>query len=329
MNIQPHMKCETNLLGMVGLEGDAKTHGHLRVDNKALRQALKVISTSVRLDTRAVTEVATKLNPGSFDELGFAMMYSATFRDAVNLFIHYHRITQQLGKFSFKVVGDFACIEWDCLNDKEPELAFLTEYILLSFCRYAKWLTWRHEFPLIEIHMKHLRAFSDNSAERLFQSEVRYDQEANRIVFDRNFLDEPLQHSDERMLALYKKELDGAFARANPDCKIKDQLTSYLKETLPHQAPVLRDAAYALGFSERQLKRRLNDEETTFREVLYTLRRGMAKSFLDDKNIPLIDVALLLGFEQQSAFTHACKNWFEVSPREYRKRLGGEFLMVM
>jgi AraC-like DNA-binding protein len=68
--------------------------------------------------------------------------------------------------------------------------------------------------------------------------------------------------------------------------------------------------------------RLLASEGCTFREILDALRLDLAKSYLGEKNLPISEVAWLLGFGEISSFFHACKRWTGKTPQQLqRKRL--------
>jgi AraC-like DNA-binding protein len=71
--------------------------------------------------------------------------------------------------------------------------------------------------------------------------------------------------------------------------------------------------------SERTLARRLADEDITFVEVMQQLKANLAGRYLEDDNIPISKIAWLLGFEDTSSFSHACRRWTGKSPRELRR----------
>jgi AraC-like DNA-binding protein len=44
----------------------------------------------------------------------------------------------------------------------------------------------------------------------------------------------------------------------------------------------------------------------------------LARHYLEEESIPIAKVAWLLGFEEASSFSHACKRWTGKTPRELR-----------
>ena len=70
--------------------------------------------------------------------------------------------------------------------------------------------------------------------------------------------------------------------------------------------------------SERTLMRRLQDEGSSYNQLLDATRRELAQRYLRQKNLSLGQITYLLGFADQSNFFRACKRWFDASPSQYR-----------
>lgn len=77
--------------------------------------------------------------------------------------------------------------------------------------------------------------------------------------------------------------------------------------------------AELMGYSLRSFYRRLAEQGYSYRGVLAGLRRRLAKKYLADPALSCADIAMLLGYSEQSAFIRAFKDWMGVTPGEYRK----------
>ena len=64
--------------------------------------------------------------------------------------------------------------------------------------------------------------------------------------------------------------------------------------------------------------RRLQAEGTSFRKLVDDVRREMARSYLSDPELGLAQVAYLLGYADQSAFSNSFRRWTGQSPRRFR-----------
>jgi AraC-like DNA-binding protein len=87
---------------------------------------------------------------------------------------------------------------------------------------------------------------------------------------------------------------------------------------LPHGGVRADMVAKKLGMSERTLARRLAEEGVTFIEIVQQLKSTLARYYLEDTTMPISQIAWLLGFEEPSSFSHACKRWTGKTPREMR-----------
>jgi len=72
---------------------------------------------------------------------------------------------------------------------------------------------------------------------------------------------------------------------------------------------------------ERALQRRLEEEASSFGQLLNDTRRELAEQYLNRLHLSLAQAAYLLGFSEQSSLIRGCKRWFGLPPGEYRRHL--------
>ncbi|WP_250514524.1 AraC family transcriptional regulator [Caballeronia sp. INDeC2] len=86
----------------------------------------------------------------------------------------------------------------------------------------------------------------------------------------------------------------------------------------------IADLAAHCGFGMRRFHQLFNEAfgETPHR-YLHRLRLDTALTLLADPRVTLIDIALDVGFADQSAFTHAFSKRFGISPGQWRSGSGG------
>jgi AraC-like DNA-binding protein len=99
----------------------------------------------------------------------------------------------------------------------------------------------------------------------------------------------------------------------------KERTHHALLRALASGEPSAAAIAQELGMSERTLRRRLEDEATSFREVVEMVRRHRAEQLLQEGRATITEIAFLLGFSDPSAFSRAFRRWHQVGPREYRE----------
>lgn len=77
--------------------------------------------------------------------------------------------------------------------------------------------------------------------------------------------------------------------------------------------------AKKLEMSRRTLNRRLEQEQTSFRELLDDVRKQLALRYLSTRDMSIPDIALLTGFSEAAAFHRAFRRWTDQTPSEYRR----------
>jgi AraC-like DNA-binding protein len=162
-------------------------------------------------------------------------------------------------------------------------------------------------------------------------------------VHERVF-DCPLHFEAERSVMFIRRE-DWTRAPARPAdaslFQVLDDHAAMLLAGLPPASPLLaelREAITAelrdgeatlarvgkrLGMSGRTLQRRLDEQRLEFRAVVDEVSGELAKAWLCDRALGIGEVAFLLGFADQSAFTRAFKRWTGVTPGRWRAELAG------
>jgi AraC-like DNA-binding protein len=101
---------------------------------------------------------------------------------------------------------------------------------------------------------------------------------------------------------------------------LRPRLENEIDLLLPHRKAHVPEISRRLGMSQRSLARRLSSEGLTFNQVLEELRADLARRYLQDAELPISEIAWLLGYTDASALTHAFHRWFGKTPREMRSR---------
>ncbi|MCA6062313.1 helix-turn-helix transcriptional regulator [Thalassolituus marinus] len=91
-------------------------------------------------------------------------------------------------------------------------------------------------------------------------------------------------------------------------------------ERLRDGEPSIDQIARVLNCSARTLQRRLQVAGTSYREELNLVRYKLARSYLEDPSLQIIDVAMLLGYSEHSVFTRAFREWSGKTPQDFRQQ---------
>ncbi len=74
-----------------------------------------------------------------------------------------------------------------------------------------------------------------------------------------------------------------------------------------------------LTMHPRTLQRRLAAENTSFATILDDVRRRQAHRYLTTTEMPMSQIAHLVGLADQSILTRYARRWWNATPREIRR----------
>lgn len=99
------------------------------------------------------------------------------------------------------------------------------------------------------------------------------------------------------------------------------QIKRLLRPYLRAAPPKIDLFAEVAGTSPRTLQRRLNQHGTSYSSLIETTRFEMATEMLSLPDARLIDVAMTLGYENQSNFGRSFRRIAGISPGKYRRQM--------
>lgn len=139
------------------------------------------------------------------------------------------------------------------------------------------------------------------------------------FLFDRSWLSTAVATADRRLHMILTQQLE----RDLQELPEADSYTERIQKLMTNETPIttctLPLAAKAMKMSSRTLARRLKSEDTSFADVLDRVRKARAIQYLSEKEMPIEEIALALGFSRSSAFHRAFKRWIGKTPGDYRK----------
>ena len=196
------------------------------------------------------------------------------------------------------------------------------EFCIVAAVRMYRLLTGR-QFAPTRVSMVHLREKSAAAFARVLGTEVAFGSEVDEIVFPSGAADFPLVDADPHLNKILLKVGEEALkarkrAVGTNIGPVRMLVENAVTPLLPHGTARADIVAKKLGMSERTLARRLAEEGATFIEVVQELKATLARHYLAEDTMPISKIAWLLGFEEPSSFSHACKRWTGKTPRELR-----------
>lgn len=159
--------------------------------------------------------------------------------------------------------------------------------------------------------------------ESFFDAPMSFGHEVLRVRFEAKYLDFELMPADSDLKQMIEaqvrqrlQQLQGMQADANPYLARVKQI---IAQRLAYGAPSIDGVAAELEVSARTVQRQLDQHGSAYSALLDLVRRDLAGRYIDNQDLSLLDVAMMLGFSEQSSFQRAFKRWYEQTPGEYRR----------
>lgn len=140
----------------------------------------------------------------------------------------------------------------------------------------------------------------------------------NAIIIDNKELALPNPIGDDAISRFFDQRLEEMLEQIGTGIPIALQVKSEVAKNLSSGVPKISDIARALGMSARTLQRKLSADGEVFQSLVDQARRELAERLLRTTDYPLVEIAFLTGFSEQSGFTRAFKRWAGETPRSYR-----------
>ncbi len=260
--------------------------------------------------------VAGHYSPGDYGLLGFVAMTAGDLRGGLESLARYAPLWVEEPRMI--MTGDGIALRWTDGPPAEPAARFADEATLAEILHAARRLTGRCDLAPAYVTFPHAAPRDASAHARFFRCPVRFGAAETRMVFDAVALAAPFPTSDPRLVAFLRdkaaEELATRELRSAPHERVKE----LIGQELPRGLPPIERIARRLATSERTLRRRLEAEGTSFRELLDETRRELAERYMLDRERSLAEIANLVGFSETSAFTRAFKRWTGKPPAAWR-----------
>lgn len=222
-------------------------------------------------------------------------------------------------QFDFQRGNHFAEISVTVSRPELDPYNFLGEWHLQIWHALMCWLI-GEKIPILYAGFAHqaMSPFSEYS--RVFSSNCQFDQPTNSIRFNAGFLDKHCIRSMDdfkAFLSTSRVDLGSLPGMNNPLApRILNQMEKHFDQT--RELLSMEATAEEYHVSSQTLRRRLEEEGTSFRAIKDEVRKKMILRWLEDANIPISEVARMAGFAEPSGLSRVVKAWLGMSPTDYR-----------
>jgi AraC-like DNA-binding protein len=174
-------------------------------------------------------------------------------------------------------------------------------------------------WPLVRVEFAASNVTDVRAHAEFFGCTIRVNQPAARLVVSSATFAMPLPAGERELLPL----LDQLARQQMAELRLEDEPVRGFGEAVrlacADGRPTLSAIARRLDVSSRSLQRRLGEAGTSFSAAVDRERERMARRHLAERGLSIAEIAFILGFSDQPAFTKAFLRWVGQTPHVYRK----------
>ncbi|MCB1708539.1 MAG: AraC family transcriptional regulator ligand-binding domain-containing protein [Halioglobus sp.] len=245
---------------------------------------------------------------------------SKTLRDWLNMLPSVTSLVGDVGSVQVSRHREGFALEWHPVRPPGPGRCMITDNILATTVLQMDSYCMLPVRPR-RVDLSYAQPGDISGLRERLGGPLHFDQPVSAIHYDWDVLDYPQVHVVTRAYDAVVEEFS-AFFSANASAA--DPLSLELHAAIRRQLPVgkcsIDSVAADMGVSRRTLQRRLKERDTNFQQLLQGVKSNLARRYLEDKSLSIIEIAFLLGYGDPSSFSAAFKAWGGLTPTEFRRQ---------
>ncbi|CAN7761680.1 AraC family transcriptional regulator [Variovorax sp. LjRoot290] len=303
----------------VGLQAKLLDNPETLIPGDAVRELLEITARATRTEDFAL-RLAARRKLSTLGPISLVLKEEPTPRDALDTLCRYLKLVNASLVTRVEDAGSVVIIREDLLPSpglpmrQSMELAVGIMFGILGELIDPQWRP-------IQVCFTH-RPPADVSAHRaFFGRNVKFNQDFNGLVCEAAELLKPRAVGDHGAARFARDYLEAALRDRGESAR--ETCRELILALLPGGACTAQEVARLLRVDRRTLHRRLDAEGLTFSNLLDLVRSDLVRRHLRDSDLPLGEVAELLGFSGPSSFSHWFRSNFGCSASQWSRQAAG------
>ncbi|SHG58289.1 AraC family transcriptional regulator [Massilia sp. CF038] len=261
--------------------------------------------------------VGERVKLGTYSVYGLILLACRDFGQVFEQTMRYEQLAHDLGRSALARDGELAQYQW--LSNYPSANRHLVESVFAGIRVFSTWLAGM-TLPSPKMQFVHGQQADGAEYVRIFGAMPEFGASVNAAHFPAQLLAWPVPNADASLYPVLQQHAETLLKERNrSEQGIAAQVHAAIIRNLAHDRVRLSSIAEQLNLSPRTLQRKLNEAGASFQQVLDQARFALATDYLRQDSLSLVDIAFLLGYQEQSAFTHAFKEWSGVNPGAWRE----------
>lgn len=269
---------------------------------------------SLTRDPALGLKLGLRLNLSAHAVLGQTFMTCRDLTEVMDVFLNYYHVLSPALEIEFET-RDERCFITTLSRPDELGLLFSCELMYGGIINTVQGLLNKPDLEM-RLELPYPPPAHAELYTRIFGGDIHFNCQHQRISFDQSLMATELPSSNPALRSLYEQEC----ARLLTDLEknsVAEQSLQLLRK-LEGQYPQMPQLAQMLNFSARTYRRKLEQEQQSYQELLDQVRAEHATRHLKNTDLPLSTIAYIVGFNDASNFRRAYTRWTGNSPRDVR-----------
>ena len=280
-------------------------------------QALWQIASEVTGDPAIALRISTRVKTNTLGIIGYLALASESRRNAFDLVKNLTPLLWEDVACDLQSDAEVAFIR--CTTGSKPQASrFTTEYAIGLTVTMSRVFGAGRPHPLEARFSYSAPAYADEY-ERILRLPVRFDAGEDGVLFPISMMDTLNLSADAALRQLLQRYAAEQLTKISTSAPFSQRVRACIRSTLPLGGLTADTVATQFRVSERTLRRRLREEATSYQEVLNEVRIELARHYLTKEKRDIVEIALILGFSDQSAFTKAFRRWVGQTPADFAR----------
>ena len=253
----------------------------------------------------------------SLGTLGFALMSCTDLEEVLRLVIRYHPILNPLVRCEIFDTPHSTILRVVTDARTSQQRRTIMEATFSTIVALGEFLLNGPLFD-IQLQLNYPAPEYHDSYQQVFAMPIAFEQEHCQLeVVKNSLLNAKLKTANPSGRVIFKQQCELMLRKLNT----REDVASKVRSLLMHASgnfPDINQVASALAMSERTLRRRLKEENTSFRRVFDEVRNVLACEYLSSTQIIVAEIGNLLGYSECVNFRRAFVRWNQVTPNQYR-----------
>ncbi|OUM02681.1 hypothetical protein A8M77_10040 [Variovorax sp. JS1663] len=275
-------------------------------------------------DPTVALRAGARMHLTAYGMWGYALLSSRTYASLLEFSVKYRRVIGPMADMAYDHAREPGRCSFEVLlspDPRDPLYRFALEFTYAAHLTLARDL-YGEAFGFTGVRAACPAPAHADAYRTLFRCPVEFDQPANELRWDPAWghcaprMQDPITHAmacDACRQFLQELNQSGGIASA---------VRRTLVEHMPWRFPTIESMAGELALHPRTLRRRLEVEGTTYRDILAGVRRALAIEYLRKTRMTTEEIASRLGYSDAANFRHAFARWTGRSPHDYRSHRG-------